>query len=371
MNKNKISSKILEKVSVLENKEPETVVLSSNNFFVTKKFLDQYHYDYKSFKFANCFSIKADFEDINILSNLEATKYIFDNTLVLSESAQSDLMHLNNLTEGKYLGQNQTICFIDTGINPHFDFILPKSRIIKFIDLVNHKKFPYDDNGHGTFVAGIACGNGAINSAFNGVSPLANIISIKALNKNGNSNSNVILSAMQWVYENSKAYNIGVVCMSFGADSLMESDPLSNGAEALWKSGITVVAAAGNSGPNPESIKSPGNNPNIITVGALDITNMTTAEFSSRGPTIFGTKPDLLAPGTNLVSCGNSPYPYSTMSGTSVATPIIAGICANLKSRHTNIKNNEIKDFLIQHCTPITGNKNIEGAGYINFENLI
>ena len=173
---------------------------------------------------------------------------------------------------------------------------------------------------------------------------------------------------MQWIYENHKAYNIGVVCMSFGAESLNEIDPLSRGAEALWKRGIVVVAAAGNSGPNKQTIKSPGNNPNIITVGALDVDSMETASFSSRGPTIYGHKPDLLAPAVNLTSCCNSKQIYTQMSGTSVATPIIAGICAVIKCKYPNLTNSEIKEYLINHCKKITGDVDSEGAGYINFD---
>ena len=172
---------------------------------------------------------------------------------------------------------------------------------------------------------------------------------------------------MQWVYENYKKYNISVVCMSFGAESSKKFDPLSKGAEALWKAGITVVAAAGNSGPNKETIKSPGTNPYIITVGALDISASNVANFSSRGPTIYGHKPDLLAPAVNVISCNNKFLPYTKMSGTSVATPIVAGVCAIIKSKYPNTTNNEIKKFLLSHCTKITGNVDTEGAGYLKF----
>ena len=276
-------------------------------------------------------------------------------------------MNLSALTENKFYGQGQTICFIDTGIHPHFDFIFPASRILKFVDLINKNESPYDDNGHGTFVAGVACSSGIFNKDRVGIAHSSNIISIKALGKNGGSNSNVILDAMQWVFENHKKYNISVVCMSFGAESGEHFDPLSSGAEALWKAGITVVAAAGNSGPKEGSIKSPGNNPYIITVGALDIKNNKTANFSSRGPTIYGHKPDLLAPAVDIISCNNKALPYTSMSGTSVATPIVAAVCAVVKSKYPNMSNNEIKKFLISHCCKLTGNIDVEGAGFLKF----
>ncbi|MBR6779208.1 MAG: S8 family serine peptidase [Clostridia bacterium] len=368
MNKNKVSPKLLCNVHILKNLEnkQKTIVFASN-FDKTKYFFDKNKYFYTPYRFASCFEIDADSEDLSIFSEQDFIEYIYPNSKVMLSNKEKQIINLNRLSENKFLGQGQTICFIDTGIVPHFDFIFPTNRIVKFIDLINKQKHPYDDNGHGTFVSGIACGAGILSKTNIGFAPKSKIISIKALSKSGDSNSNTILDAMQWVYENHKAYNIGVVCMSFGADSEENIDPLSKGAEALWKRGIVVVAAAGNSGPNKQTIKSPGNNPNIITVGALDVSNMTIADFSSRGPTIYGHKPDLLAPAVDIVSCSNTTNPYTTMSGTSVATPIVAGICADIKSKYPNMTNVEIKNFLLEHCTKITGNIDFEGAGYLNF----
>lgn len=367
MNKEKISPELLNNVSILCKGEPQEIVVSSNNFDETKKFLKNFKFRYTPYRFANCFCLPADFDDINILSNQNFVNYIYSNSVVKIESAEQDLMNISALTENKYFGQGQTICFIDTGICPHLDFIFPKTRLIKFIDLINFNRTPYDDNGHGTFVSGVACGRGIFNKNYTGFASSANLIVIKALGEKGNSNSNKILDAMQWVYENCKAYNISVVCMSFGADVINGSDPLSRGAESLWKRGVVVVAAAGNSGPDRSTIKSPGNNPYIITVGALDSKTMSVAEFSSCGPTIYGHKPDLLAPAVDIVSCSNESAPYTTMSGTSVATPIVAGICAIIKSRYPKMTNNEIKNFLLAHCVKLTGDIDKEGAGYLKF----
>lgn len=366
MNKNKISSDLLNNVSIL-SKDKMPILLSSLNFNETKNFLDTYNYNYKPYRFANCFYITADYDDLNILSNQASISLIQSNKLVLAENIEQDFINLKNLTENKYFGQGQTICFIDTGIHPHLDFILPESKIVKFLDFVNHRTCPYDDNGHGTFVAGIACGRGIFTRANVGFAPACNIVVLKALDKNGSSNSNLILDAMQWIYENHKAYKISVVCMSFGASFTEQFDPLSVGAETLWKCGITIVAAAGNSGPNLHTIKSPGNNPYVITVGALDLNTLSVANFSSRGPTIYGHKPDLLAPAVDVVSCNNKYLPYTKMSGTSVATPIVAGICAILKSKYPQMTNNEIKNYLLSCCTKLTGNPDLEGAGYLKF----
>lgn len=367
MNKNKISNTILNQVEVLNTEKFKNVFVFTENFHKTKQFLDNFKYFYTPYRFAKCFNLQADDDDLSILSHQNHICFISSNAEVQTLNNEQDFINLSALTENKFFGQGQTICFIDTGIHPHLDFVFPKSKIVKFIDLINKTDSPYDDNGHGTFVAGVACGSGIFSQSNIGVATQSNIISIKALGKNGDSNSNVILDAMQWIYENHKVYNISVVCMSFGAESGENFDPLSQGAEALWKAGITVVAAAGNSGPKENSIKSPGNNPHIITVGALDVTNLQVAVFSSRGPTIYGHKPDLLAPAVNIVSCNNKFLPYTKMSGTSVATPIVAGVCAIIKSKYPSMTNAEIKKFLLSHCTKITGNVDIEGAGYLRF----
>lgn len=367
MNTDKISPDLLDKVSILGKQDLQEVVISSCNFDEAKNFLRKFKFRFTPYRFASCFCLPADFDDIDILSNQKFVNYIYSNSVVKVESAEQDLMNTRALTENKYFGQGQTICFIDTGVCAHLDFIFPKTRLIKFIDLINSCPTPYDDNGHGTFVSGVACGRGIFDKRQMGFAHKANLIVIKALGANGSSNSNKILDAMQWVYENCKAYNISVVCMSFGADVINGSDPLSRGAESLWKRGIVVVAAAGNSGPDKSTIKSPGNNPYIITVGGLDEKTMSVADFSSCGPTIYGHKPDMLAPAVDITSCSNHGLPYTVMSGTSVATPIVAGICAIIKSRYPKMTNNEIKNFLLDHCVKLTGDVDKEGAGYLKF----
>jgi len=123
---------------------------------------------------------------------------------------------------------------------------------------------------------------------------------IKALDSTGETKSNTIIDAMQYVYDIHKKYNIKVVCMSFGADYTGENDPLQQGALALWNSGLIVVAAAGNSGPEHNSIKSPGTGSRIITVGGIDDgrndNEIKIADFSSRGPVNYKFKPDVVAP---------------------------------------------------------------------------
>jgi subtilisin family serine protease len=150
--------------------------------------------------------------------------------------------------------------------------------------------------------------------------------------------------------------------------------------EALWNKGIIVVAAAGNSGPEYSTIKSPGVSPKIITVGAFDDNRLDNAsfdptffeiaQFSSRGPAFDGFKPDLVAPAVDITSCGIENN-YTTLSGTSVACPMIAGICALLLQQNPSFSPSQIKTELLSLCRPITFNQNKEGSGYFSFNNKI
>lgn len=267
-----------------------------------------------------------------------------------------------------------TIVIVDTGIYPHIDFLLGKSRIIKFVDLINYKPKMYDDNGHGTFVAGIASGWGIV-SKYSGIDKMCNIIAIKALDKNGETDTSKILEAMQWILDNKDKYGITTVCMSFGS-VYRNGDPLILGAEVLWKNGIVVVTAGGNSGPERSTIMSPGTSRRVITVGSLNSTlssDISVANFSSRGPVNNYYKPDLVVPGTDVISTSifdDKKSFYTRMSGTSVSTPMVAGICSILKSINPMYTPDQIKYMLVSACTPIEGDRNKEGFGYLNLKNL-
>lgn len=321
---------------------------------------------------------------ISVCGPKEEIKNLFLDKSVNFASSQTQVFTMVNVakqilgTDIFGQGENQTIAYIDTGISPHLDFTLGKNRIIKFVDLINHQIFPYDDNGHGTFVAGVGSGNGLISGGkYSGICPKSNIIAIKALDKGGEANSLKILEAMQWVYDFHKKYGIKVVCMSFGSEPLGENDPIMQGAEKLWEQNLVVVSAAGNSGPEYQTIKSPGISRKIITVGGfddnrIDEQNFMTeyfeiANFSSRGPALGIFKPDLVAPAVDITSCGTL-TPYTKLSGTSVATPMVAGVCALLLEQNPNLTPAKIKQILTENATPITFNKNQEGNGYLNFK---
>lgn len=382
----KVDPYLFHLVNAFQNKKQISCIIYANHYDKVKDYFNQNNElrIIKEYPFIHAFGVELSGDKIEQLAQNEHIQYITASTKVFAQiNIAKKVTNIEKLNQKGYLGRDVTIAIIDTGIMPHLDFVSPNNRIIYFKDFLKNKKKPYDDNGHGTFVAGIAAGNGFISgSKYAGIAPKANIISLKTLDENGETSAFGILEAMQWVYDHHKEYNIKVVCMSFGSNPMSGRDPLSAGAEALWHKGVTVVAAAGNSGPNYSSIKSPGISSRIITVGALDDKRtekgifkkeeFCVADFSSRGPAFRFFKPDLLAPGVNLVGVSNEKGKfYTKLSGTSVATPIIAGLCCLLIEKHPQITPDQIKGLLLKHSHPITSDKNAEGFGLIDADNMI
>ncbi len=374
---NKIDYNLQKVISLnSKNKDYLCLVYVNNIDFAKEYFVSNNIEIVKVYKFLNIITAKLSSDSIFCSSKLSFVDYIADTTSVM---ALTDISRkIAGIDKSIYTGKNVNVAVIDTGISKHFDFVIGKNRIIEFIDIVNGKKFPYDDNGHGTFVSGVLAGSGFISAGkYKGFAPNCNIISIKALDKNGEANTIKILDSFEWIYQNYKKYSIKVVCMSFGSEPLSYNDPIMIGAEKLWNKGITVVAAAGNSGPKFQTIKSPGISPKIITVGGFndnrfdgkyDENFFEIAKFSSRGPAFSRIKPDLVAPSVDIISCGLNNN-YTTLSGTSVAAPMIAGLCANIIQKYPNITPNQIKKYILSNCRAIVHDFNQEGFGYFLLQN--
>lgn len=282
--------------------------------------------------------------------------------------------------EGFY-GEGITIAVIDTGVAPHNDLVGRKNRIVGFKDFVNNRQTPYDDNGHGTHVSGIIAGDGySSRGKYAGIAPKSNIVAIKALDENGGGTSSDIISALSYVIEKKNELDIKIVNLSLGTipNSSQSKDPLCRAVDKAIKSGLVVVAAAGNNGPDKESILSPGISREVITVGAvddkrtIDPSDDTIATFSSRGPTLDGElKPDLVAPGVNIQSLSNSKLDsYSSLSGTSMATPLVTGSVALLFDKYGDLSQKEVKRKLVNSCFDLKDKEINQGAGVLSLEKL-
>ncbi len=379
MNLDKIDKTLLGKVQAFSKVCEIECIVQARNFNRAKHyFLHKQIKILHEYLFINSFRVLITRAQLFAISSLASVSKIYS---VACASVLIDVSKkILGVDKTSLTGKGITIAFIDTGISSHADFLIGEKRIKFFKDFILDKEKNYDDNGHGTFVAGVCAGGGVLSGGkFCGVAPCADIISLKALNGLGEASADKILDAMEWVYQNHEKYNIKVVCMSFGSEPLGYNDPIMSGAEALWQEGITVVAAAGNSGPEYQTIKSPGVSSQIITVGGFDDNRIDDnfeenffeiADFSSRGPAFKRFKPDLVAPSVDITSCGISDF-YTKLSGTSVATPMIAGMACLLLEKNPYLKPRYIKEKLISVCKPITLNKNFEGYGYPNLSTLI
>jgi serine protease AprX len=316
--------------------------------------------------------------------------------------------HVVNQVMG-YRGAGIGIAIIDSGITPwHDDLTVAKrsgQRVVHFKDFVNGRTTPYDDWGHGTHVAGIVAGNGYDSVGTRaGVAPAANLVVIKALDSKGAGRISTIIDAIDYVISIKNKYNIRVINLSLGA-GVFESyttDPLTLAAKRAVDAGIVVVAAAGNMGKAKDgrtqygAIGAPGNAPWVLTVGAsstegtVDRRDDRVAAFSSRGPTMidFGMKPDLVAPGTGTVSLsapgsrmflekaaylvkgnifGLFQQPYLTLSGTSMATPVVSGTVALMLEANPALTPNLVKAIL-QFTAQVYPDHDwfSQGAGFLN-----
>ncbi|MCC8097377.1 MAG: S8 family peptidase [Eubacterium sp.] len=274
---------------------------------------------------------------------------------------------INYKNEENLSGRNITAAVLDTGISNIIDF---QGKIKAFKDIIEGRNMPYDDNGHGSLVSGILGG-------IKGIAPRVSLIGVKVLDKQGRGSSADLLSGLQWVYENMERYDIKIVNLSVGMGISNSFDPLVSAVEALWDRGVVVVTAAGNGGPSPGSVTSPGTSRKVITVGCLDdhrkcsIWDTEIKDFSGRGPTgdcII--KPDILAPGVEIFSCSNTGE-YIPLSGTSMSTPIVSGAAALLLEKYPKLTPNQVKYMFKITSDDMAYPKNRQGWGLLNIERLL
>ena len=314
-----------------------------------------------------------------------------------------------------YTGAGIGVAVLDSGVTPwHDDLTYNGSnsavrvknaqRVAAFVDFVAGRSTPYDDYGHGTHVSGIISGNGfdTLGSRA-GIAPDSHLVSLKVLDGRGRGVISNVIAALDWAVANKAAYNIRVINLSVGA-SVTESyktDPLTLAAKRAVDAGIVVVVAAGNLGKNAlgqvqyGGITAPGNAPWVLTVGAYSHEGTVMrnddkmALFSSRGPSAidFQAKPDVVAPGVGTVSLADptslmyltkptfllkgllprSTLPYLSLSGTSMAAPVVAGTVALMYQANPNLTPNLVKAILMYTAEQYKGyNALTQGAGFIN-----
>src|SRR4051794_30047480 len=267
-------------------------------------------------------------------------------------------------------GAGVTVAIIDTGIDymhPALGSgIGPGFKVKGGWDFANNDADPFDDNGHGTHVAGIVAGQSDV---ITGVAPEVSLIAYKVLGANGSGSESNVMAAIERAADPNQDGNtsdhVDVANLSLGGAGNPD-DPGSIAIDNATAAGVTFAIAAGNSGSSFHTISSPGTARNAITVGATDVSD-TISSFSSRGPNMknLALKPDVVAPGQSILSSylGNI---YVTLSGTSMATPHVAGAAALLKALHHDWTPAQIKLALMNNATFLHDEIMAGGAGRID-----
>jgi serine protease AprX len=312
-----------------------------------------------------------------------------------------------------YDGAGVGIAVLDSGITSWHDDLSGTpggaQRVDQFRDFVNGRPAPYDDYGHGTHVAGIVAGNGFDSEGRrSGIAPAARLIALKVLDGSGKGRISNVIAALDYVIAQKDALNIRVANLSIAA-GVYESynlDPLTLAAKQAVSAGIVVVSAAGNNGRNEAGrehyggIAAPGNAPWVLTVGAsshmgnVARANDTIAAFSSRGPGAidYAAKPDVVAPGVGIESLSdpNSAFytsksayllegtvatsylPYLSLSGTSMATPVVSGTVALMLQANRALTPNQVK-AIVQYTSEPDRDYNplVQGAGFLNAQGAV
>ncbi|HEY1342358.1 MAG TPA: S8 family peptidase [Bryobacteraceae bacterium] len=292
-----------------------------------------------------------------------------------------------------FTGKGVGVAILDSGVNDNVADLKDgnnRSRVVYSESFIGSGSG--DPYGHGTHVAGIIGSNGSNskgkNRTFRGIAPDVQIVSLRVLDENGVGTDAAVIAAIDRAIELKNLYNIRVLNLSVGRPVLesYDDDPLCDAVEDAWKAGIVVVVSAGNDGRDNSmgnqgygTITSPGNDPYVITVGAMKTAGTAArgddaiASYSSKGPTLGDhfVKPDLVAPGNRVVSL-RSPgsmldrayplndvwpimygaglgYPvYYTMSGTSMAAPVVSGAAALLLQKDPTLTPDQVKARLMK-----------------------
>jgi serine protease AprX len=293
-----------------------------------------------------------------------------------------DTLNVRPVWDMGYDGSGVTVAVVDSGVALDYDFssvpgALDANRVLLQLGFNQGSTIIHDSFGHGTHVAGIIGGNGSGSDGFyQGVAPGANLIGLKVSDDLGMAYESDTVEALQWIFDHKDEYNIRVVNLSIQStvEQYYYESALNAAAEILWLNGVVVVASAGNewSGEYFNTVKAaPANDPFIITVGASheqgngDRSDDVITPFTARGFSLDGYyKPEIIAPGKDIVStlAGSSEWRnehpdrfveggYFRISGTSMATPMVAGAAALLLQAEPDLTPDQVKFRLVSTST--------------------
>ncbi|WP_225075036.1 S8 family serine peptidase [Streptomyces sp. CoT10] len=269
-------------------------------------------------------------------------------------------------------GKGVTVAVLDTGVDTSHPDLAGRVAVTRnFVDGEDDA----DRNGHGTHVTSTVGGSGAASGGDEkGVAPDATLAVGKVLGDQGSGSESRIIAGMEWAARDVRAR---IVSMSLGSSEPSDgTDPMARAVDTLSReTGALFVVAAGNTGA-PSSIDSPGSADAALTVGAVDPSDRA-AYFTSAGPRTGDNalKPDLAAPGVDILAARSRLAPgngaYTSMSGTSMATPHVAGAAALLAQQHPDWSGERIKDALMSTSRQLDASAYLLGAGRVSVPDAV
>jgi serine protease AprX len=267
-------------------------------------------------------------------------------------------------------GDGVTVALLDTGADPQHQ-ALQENKIVAFKDFVNNQSGPYDDNGHGTHCASLIAGVGDMS----GVAPDTKLVVVKVMDRDGACYLSDAIKALDWCLQNKDRYKIKAISFSVGGEGPADGNSLLDLAcNKMVDNGFVMCVAAGNSGPAAKSIVIPGDAEKVITVGAID-NRGAIFERSSRGPAPGGEiKPDIVTLGVDIISAlSGTKDQYSSMSGTSMAVPLVTGATALLLEARPDLKPSDVKRILLKTADDLgqAGPDNVYGYGAMNLTSAL
>lgn len=302
-----------------------------------------------------------------------------------------------------YTGKDVCVGVLDSGVALHPDL---RGRIAAFRDFTDRRRTGaghscYDDNGHGTHVCGILAGNGmASKGKYRGIAPECVLICGKVLDNKGGGSLKNLLRGLEWMLEIHQNIPVKIVNISIEMDSeenlnKEEIALLKKYFKRLWFQGVMIVAAAGNKGPNPMTLSPLGECGYCMCVGCHDgsyagVNGKTCSAYSGRGPgkksgsELFWEetqgapanplkKPDLVAPGTDIISCSHryNIKPYIAKSGTSMSAPIVSGACALCLHKYPWISNVQLRRMILATAKDMGETWSVQGAGMLQIDRML
>lgn len=342
----------------------------------------------------NCIIAILSKDAIERIAEYPEVDYIsLDNYALLCASNVLSLNGICYKINSKLTGKNIGIGIVDSGVYPHYDLLNPRNKIKRFVDLINCYNYPYDDNGHGTFISGILCGSGYLsNDKYSGIAEDSHIYMVKAFNSLGRGCISDILNGIYLIINEREAFNIRILCLPFELpyNNYFIISLFSKLFEIAIKYNIIPIVPAGNNGEYDGSISGIATLDNCITVGGIDTTSFSSKlyKYSSCGPFKKVNKPNLVAAAVNICSLnsdtnymserdGHRTYPvnlktpYTCYSGTSCAAAYISGVCALLYEKMPDLSFKDVVSLMKVSCDPINLSRYKQGLGVLDLNKLL